>query len=69
MSRSRTPIETEPVPGSNPSESQRRPGERSAVPNVESHADSPPSGNKNNALGETDSENQNGESDIQPFLG
>jgi hypothetical protein len=69
MSRRRAPVETEPVPGENPSESRHRPGEPADIPDVESHADSPTSSRRpGNPLGETDSEDSS-ESDIQPFLG
>jgi len=69
MERRRAPVETEPVPGENPSESRHRPGEPANIPDVESHADSPGSSRQSgNPLGETDSED-NGETGIQPFLG
>jgi hypothetical protein len=69
MGRSRAPVETEPVPGENPSESRHRPGEPANIPDVESHADSPGSIRQSgNPLGETDSDDSN-ESDIKPFLG
>jgi len=69
MERRRAPVETEPVPGENPSESRHRPGQPVEIPDVESHADSPGSSRPSiNPLGETDS-GISDESDIQPFLG